>query len=237
MKIVAACCWFLEPPEFLDRLIRSLAPLADDLVFLDGPWHPFPHDLACSTPEEYEAIEHAAAEANLPVLIADRTVAFESQMAKRSELFRVAIDECSADWVLVVDGDEEMTVCDVDSVRKSLELTDRDVIEAMTVPMNRVWPYDRMPSYPRPMRHMYRGIPGLRVEHAHNGIVTPDGRWLHGDQAYVRREPSLDLSRILQFGHDNEARPKERLEQRRVERAERQRQRLEAWGDMKARAK
>lgn len=229
-RIVGACCWYLEPPEFLDRLIRSLEPLVDALVFVDGPWKTFPHGVCVtSTTEEWQTILDASAAIGVPVEIVNSDRAYESQMQKRSALFRAAIDDMDADWVLVVDGDEVMTVCDVDAVRQSLELTDRDVVEAMTVPMNRVRPFDRMPTYPRPMRHMYRGISGLRVENAHNGIVTPDGRWLHGDQAFVRREPSLDLSRILQFGHDNEARPADRMEWRRMERDERRRVRAEEW--------
>lgn len=229
VKIVAALCWFLEPPEFLDRLVRSLDGVADELVALDGPWADFPHDHHYSTPEEYDAIDEAASAISLRHRIVQQPAPFENQPQKRSELFRLAIDVFGADWVLVVDGDEVCTLADMEAVRASLELTDRDVVEAMTVPMNRIWPYSEMPSHPKPMRHMYRGIPGLEVRYAHNGIVTPDGRWLHGDQAYVRRAPSLDLSRVLQFGHDNDARSAERRAARKAERRARQRSRSEAW--------
>ena len=228
-RIVAGCCWYLEPPEFLDRLVRSLQPIVDQLVFLDGPWATFPHTSTLSSEAEWRALEDAAAAIGVPIEIRGGDRVWRSQMEKRSELFRAAIEDLGADWVLVVDGDEVMTVCDVAAVRSSLELTDRDVVEAMTVPMNRVWPHSRTPSFPKPMRHMYRGIAGLRVENAHNGIVAPDGRWLHGDQAYVRREPSLNLSKVLQFGHDNDARPPGRMEARRLERDERRRVRAEEW--------
>jgi hypothetical protein len=227
VKIVAGCVWFMEPPEFLSRLVLSLAPLADAFLAIDGPWDGFDHDLPCSTPEEHDAIAEAAAEIRMPLRVVQHDRVWESQVEKRSELFRVAIDEMDADWVLVVDGDEVLVDCDADAVRRSLELTDRDVVEAMSVPMNRLWPYDRLPSYERPIRHMYRGLPGLRVERGHNGIVTFDGRWLHGDQAFVRREPALDLSRVLRFAHDNDARPAERRAAARRERRRRSELRLE----------
>jgi hypothetical protein len=61
VKIVAALAWYREPPEFLDRLVRSLAGLVDVLVALDGAWALFPDAEPHSTLAEGMALHEAGA--------------------------------------------------------------------------------------------------------------------------------------------------------------------------------
>lgn len=229
MKIVAALAYWAEPLPFLDRLVRSLAGHVDALVALDGPWYGFDGG-PVGTPEERDTIRAAAAECDLPCNVVWPIERWESQAEKRAELFRLAIDESGADWVLVVDGDERLAVCDDDALRRSLALTDRDVVLALETQLNKAWPYSEFQStHDNAIRHMYRGIPGLTVETAHNGIRTPDFRWLHGDPEHVRVQPALDLSAILRFEHDNRNRGKARNDAARRYRRIRSDERLESW--------
>lgn len=228
VRLVAALCWAHEPPIFLDRLVRSLAGHVDALVALDGIWRGFPADVISSRAER-DTIRAAAAEVDLSCLIATPERAWESQCAKRQEAWRLAIDSQDAEFILVVDGDEELVRCDDEQLRLSLELTDRDVMLAMETQLNHGWPYSAMPCNSQPIRHLYRAIRGVEYQRVHNGIRTPDGRWLHGDPNHVTIEPALDLSAILEFAHDNHNRGRERDRQARLYRKNRAREGLESW--------
>lgn len=228
MKIVAALAWYDEPVEFLDRLVRSLTPHVDHLVCLDGAWNGY--DGGPASPREQRDVIRAAAEdtgLSWTVEVPEKT--WESQAKKRAHLFSLAIDDHQADWVLVVDGDEELVRCDDQLFRTALELTSLDVVMALNINLNRFVPIKDFPQSRWPIRHMYRGLYGLTVERAHNGVRTMDGRWLHGDPLHVRLQPALDLSAILQFHHDNGNRPVDRNRKARAYRELRDRERLEAW--------
>lgn len=228
MRIVAALCWAHEPPAFLDRLIRSLGGHVDALVALDGIWQGFADEVVSSR-AEYDTIRAAAAEVDLPCMIVTPERAWESQCAKRQEAWRLAVDAHDADFILVVDGDEELVFCDDALLRRSLELTDRDVMLAMETQLNHGWPYNQMPCTSQPIRHLYRAISGVEYQKVHNGIRTPDGRWLHGDATFVTVEEPLDLSALVEFAHDNHNRSPERNQQARAYRKTRAKERLESW--------
>lgn len=227
MKIVAACAWFEEPVDFLDRMVRSLAGHVDELVCLDGAWQGFDGG-ASSGREERDTIRAAALETDLPVEVRVPGQAWESQIEKRAALFRLAIAECGADWVLVVDGDVHVAHCDDHALRQSLALTDRDVATVTVTQMNQAWPYSEMPTNDVAQRHIYRGHPKLTVEMSHYGIRIGN-RWLNGDASHVTLEPALDLSRVVRFAHDNQNRGHERNMKARKYRQSRRDRRLEMW--------
>jgi hypothetical protein len=228
VKIVAALCWYLEPTEFLDRLVRSLAGHVDELVGLDGAWYGFTPAAAASSREERDTIRVAAAECGIPVQVVVPSRVWKSQIEKRQRLFDIAIHERGADWVMVVDGDWELACCDDLALRSSLQLTGRDVAMVMMRPLNKTFPYSELPTMDKPERHIWRGLDDLTVENLHWGIRS-GARWLHGDTAYVNVEPALDLSSVVVFDHDNMNRPRERAEAMREYRKVRQDERLETW--------
>lgn len=228
MKIVAGLCWFDEPLEFLDRLVRSLRGHVDELVAVDGAWRGYPDATPTSAREQRDVIRLAAAESDLHVRILTPNRVWESQIEKRQRLFDLAIKERHGDWVMVVDGDFIVAECDDDALRKSLTLTGLDVAMVMIRPLNQSWPYCEMPTHAAPHRMIWRGHPGLTMEHLHYGIRIGN-RWLHGDTAHVNVEPALDLSRIVVFDHDNMNRPKHRNDAMRAYRQTRFEERLETW--------
>lgn len=225
MKLVAALSWYMEPPAFLDRCVRSLAGAVDELVALDGAWDGFPHDLPYSTPEEHDVIANAAIETGLPYRIIEHDRPWLSQVQKRDKLMQLACEN-GASFVLVIDGDEHVASCDREALRRSLELTDRHVATVTFRPMNQGWPYSELPTSEQVIRRIYRA--GTRVEVAHNGYRFGN-EWLLGDRAYVRLSPALDTSKLIRVDHDNMNRGPLRLRAAKEYRKARREQRLESW--------
>lgn len=104
MKVTAVLQWYDEPPELLDRCIRSLAVVADHLLAVDGAYARFPGGKPASSPEQAEAIRMAADAIGLDctVLVPDRLWA--GQVEKRDVMFGLA--SIDSDWVLPVAADE-----------------------------------------------------------------------------------------------------------------------------------
>ncbi len=91
MRIVAAICHYDETDEAMQRVLASVAPIVTQVVALDGAWLGFPAD------------RHE----------------WQSQAAKRTALYREA--SIDADWVLVIDADEEIVIEDPSRLRTQLE--------------------------------------------------------------------------------------------------------------------
>lgn len=228
MKIVAALCWYDEPLAFLERLLRSLAGHVDEVVALDGAWDGYPEPRHSSGHQQQELLREVSLAIGLPIRIDVPARIWESQIEKRQRLLEIAIKEQGADWVLVVDGDFILAECDDLALRRSLELTGLDVAKVLIRPLNRPWPYSELPTHPAPHRMIWRGHPGLTMEHLHYGIRIGD-RWLHGDTAFVNVEPALDLSGIVVIDHDNMNRPGPRAQAMKHYRQERAERKLETW--------
>lgn len=228
MKLVAALAWYMEPAAFLDRLVRSLAGHVDELVALDGAWYGFGPARPSSGRQQRDTIRVAAAEVDLPVRVIVPSQVWASQIEKRQTLFDLAIREQKADWVMVVDGDFTVARCDDDALRRSLELTGLDVATVTVRTLNKPWPLSELPVMENAERFIYRGSRGLTVEHLHYGIRI-GSRWVNGDRAYVNLEPSLDLSGVVGFEHDNANRGAERVAAARAYRKTRIAEKLEQW--------
>lgn len=114
MRIAAAICWYDEPLDSLRRVVESVAPLVDIIVAFDGPWQGFP-------PDRYWIPQGDDMAAILDAtgidyrLGAARGDVWPSQAEKRTALYRTAAD--IADWVLVIDADEELRIDCVSSLR------------------------------------------------------------------------------------------------------------------------
>jgi hypothetical protein len=210
VKITACLAYFDEPEAFLDRLVGSLAGVADELVALDGRWEGFPGRETHSPVEQAAALVRAGHQYGVAVLVygAARIVPWESQVEKRSHLMRLGA-LTDAHWLLVVDADEVVTGCDRAGLDEALAATSLDVAtvlcdnQAGTVD-------DGRPNGPKPVRRLFRADAGVTVERAHNGYRTVDGRWLLGDTAHVPLDRALDCTAFLQTRHERFARGDER---------------------------
>lgn len=204
MKICAAMAWYDEPLPFLNRCIRSLAGIADTLIAVDGRWnlHGEDDDPFVSAEDEYDTIRDAAAAVGIAVQTLTPVAPWNSQVEKRSFLMQRAT-ETGCDWILVIDGDEEITRCHTEQLHAELQGTALDVAEVMGTNTNP----DRGPH---PWRRIYRASTEVTVQHWHNGYQTADGRWLHGPARHVQREPTLDLSGLIHIVNERYGRGKAR---------------------------
>lgn len=224
MKIAAVLCWFQEPVEFLDRCVRSLQGVADHLVAVDGRFELYPVPDDTSGVAEYDAIEAAAASAGIALTFLHKGPS--TQVEKRAFAYSSAVLWAEPDWLFVIDGDEAVTHVDP-AFRTLLAETDRDVGRVHCARINGVV---RPMVTERHVRRVFRGIPGLTVKQAHNGVVTPDGRWLAGQRHLIKPEPPVELGKHLRITHYHSARPQDRNARRRVYYRERSRQRVEVHG-------
>lgn len=222
MRITACLAFYAEPPAFLARCVRSLAPFCDRIVALDGRWDLFPAVTDWTSEEETKAIECAAYEIGIEVVLGSGT--FPSQVAKRDALMQLAAP--GSDWLLVIDGDEHLQV-DAAAARAALEETTFDVAQVMLEPMNQGWPLRELPANRIPVRRIYRsGVRCPGPSHAHYEL---DDLHLAGDPNYVDLEPALDLSSLIVLHHDNQNRGSARDDAAKQYRRERARARVEAW--------
>lgn len=226
VKIVAALAFYDEPVPFLTRCVESLAGVADELVAFDGAWDMFDGGPQ-SDETQWTAITTAADNAGIDLGIYAPDTTWASQVEKRAALML----ECrnrSADWTLVIDGDE--WVAHKDHLRFRSELfreVGRDVAQVGCVRLQR--DPAMTDTRPSPIRRVYRASMGVTVDTAHNGYRTADGRWLHGDPAYVELESPLDLSRWLVLHHEASSRGGDRDARRLAYRRRRRELGLETW--------
>ncbi len=192
MKVCAALAWFDEPVEFLDRCIRSLGDVVDEVVALDGAWKHQPNADAHSGPDQAYAIRIAALEAGLPVRVIVPPEVFASQVHKRVELMALASED--ADWVLVIDGDEYVTYCEFDTLHRELAATELLCGYVAFKNLNRGETMPGTTAHSGLNRRIYKA--GTTVKTVHSGYMY-EGRNL------LVSEDALDLRHCLAIEHDN----------------------------------
>ncbi len=131
MRIVAALCWYDEPAATLQRVIASVAPLVSCVVAMDGAWQGFPHNDPLSSPRQAKALRDACEANSLDLVDVSIGATLPSQAFKRSFLYREASER--ADWVLVIDADEQLVVENVMRLRRQLSRLARRRLDAMNV--------------------------------------------------------------------------------------------------------
>lgn len=202
MKITAALSWYNEPPDMLDKVVRSCQNIADRIVAVDGSYVRYPNGKPSSPPEQARAIREAAEAVGLEclVLTADRQWIGEEE--KRTVLLQLAAQ--GSDWVAVIDADT-LIVCDRDRTRAYIAAhaeVDAWSVDLFT-PLNPkrgldksaigVW-HKMHAGESTPFVHLFRAYPGLAVERFHwwhsavkggqrvwleyggNDYAVPDGR-------------------------------------------------------------
>lgn len=220
MKLVACLAYYAELPEHLHRCVSSLHGVADALVAMQGQWDYFPAVPGDNPDEQLAAVELAAEGA---MLLSHASGRWPSQVAKRSHLMEEAA--LLGDWMLVIDADEWVSEAQAMQLRSALATSELDVAEVM---LHRVPPEPA--TRPRPVRRLYRASTGVSVRTAHNGYVTEDGRFLHGNPAYVSVEPAdRTTAAVLHLTHDVDCRTKPRRSARNTYLYARRDMRFEDW--------
>jgi len=216
--ITALLAFYDEPVGFLRRAVHSCARIGvTRLVALDGAYQRLPDGQPSSPDEQLEAIWEAALQARMIPSIHVPGRLWETEMEKRTELFRLAEAGCnpSEDWYLVLDADFEV-LSTVPDLPATLAHAGRDAALVMLqTTAGSLYPH--LPPL-TPFRAFYRAIPGLHVEGTHYTYQTPDGRklWGHPDEI----EPALDLTeQIRVVHHTNQRTPERALRQRAYYRA------------------
>lgn len=212
MKIVGLLSWYDEEPEWLAECVTRAAGLVDHLVAVDGPYARFPGaaQKPHSPSEQADAIVHGAASVGLPVTLHLPREPWQSEVAKRDFMFRLA-EPLNVDWLLRIDADEFVTDVPAD-FRERLARTDRHVVEFL------LWQRE-YPSIPSFLRCLFRALPGIQVVYAHSLVAcVVEGRrlLLAGDPATYRLEPAEQM-------HDV------RIEHRRLQRPLSRQQRKDAY--------
>ena len=125
MRITAAICWHDEKPEWLDRCVRSVAPLVDSIIIADGPWAGVEHEQVKSPAEQRRAILDAAMELGLGAIEIPARL-WSSQAEKRTAMYQRA--GRAAEYLLVIDADEQLHCTDPQRVRRVIDLADPDAL-------------------------------------------------------------------------------------------------------------
>lgn len=221
MKLAAAICWYDEDPAWLERCVRSLAPIVDTIIHADGPWQDFPHDGPVSPIEQRRAIIVAAHAHDLGVIDVKPRV-WASQVEKRQALY--AAGWRAADYLLVIDADEELRCANPDAIRATIEAAGGDAFNvrvqtpigrgksiapgAATAPVGSRWQPRIMKAHGSmrvgPVSHQTITTPDRVIwMHNHADIAEHAGkargviRTLRGDSAYiVNHTHSRDAERM-----------------------------------------
>lgn len=217
-RIAAALPWYDEPVAWLDRCVRSLEGVADELVALDGRWRHFDDDApVLSHWSQAAAIARAADAIGLEHRVWMGPTVWESQVSKRAALMELAAE--IGDWVLVIDADEWITGALPQQLREQLAGTELDVATVRLVRVTRDRPTMQI-------RRLFRA--GTTVVTAHNGYRYGD-QWLHGDTARVRLAPALNVGHCLELTDASSLRGDARSQSKLAYRRARVLHRLEAW--------
>lgn len=214
VRICAALAWFDEPPGFLDRCIRSLAGVVDELVALDGRWQDHPGQAFVSSDANVAEVNVAAREAGIWTMPMRPSRPYTSQVEKRQDLMRFA--SVNADWILVIDADEYVSWANPLLLRAALAQTPLEVGYVGFRNLNRGEIMPGIPLNAGLNRRLFRS--GTTLKTVHSGYMR-DGRNL------LVSEDAADLRGCLSIEHDNVNRGPKRNEASRAYR----RNRSEVW--------
>lgn len=180
MKVFACMVWFDENPRWLAASVASFAKIADHVIAVDGAYFAYPEGRPASGGDQAEAIVTAARTAGVGLtVVVPGEVWMGNEPAKRSCYAKLvnAYATPYEDWMLVLDGDEEIS--DVSPLaRRDLEETDLDAAEIG------MWTTDELRSWFGPSRRLYRVLPEMEYGPTHFSLSGKgrDGEkvWLNG---------------------------------------------------------
>jgi hypothetical protein len=105
VKIAALMSFYDDPPESVERAIRSVSELATHLVAVDGAYGSFPSGEARSPASNIEAIVAATTACELELTLHQASDVWAGgEVEKRDFMYRLA-DTTKADWYTILDTD------------------------------------------------------------------------------------------------------------------------------------
>jgi hypothetical protein len=199
----------------LAATVASFAKLCDHVVAVDGAFFAYPEGRAASGGEQGESIQAAARAAGLGLTLhVPQTVWMGNEPQKRSCYAKLvnALATPYVDWMLVLDGDEELSEVSP-LARRDLEATDLNAAQAG------FWTTDELRTWYGPTRRLYRVLPEMSYGDSHYSLsgyrenvhkkVWLDGR---GAQYGEPLEPALDMTTQIRVEHKHHLRRKERTD-------------------------
>lgn len=212
MKLIGLCCFFDEPPEFLQRMVKSAAAAGvDTIVAVDGAYALLPGGQPSSDPKQAKALLSAARAAGVRLVLDTPNEVWESEVAKRNHLFALALTvaEQGRDWLFVCDADYEVKA-NRDLFLAKLLTVDTDVASVLAyTPPGPNGSVTFGPPERTEFRALFRAQKiTLRVNHW--SYFAEDGRRLWGS-GLTELAPATDLSGIVGFTHWTYFRPKARI--------------------------
>lgn len=207
MKIIGLLSWFDERPSDLRRAVESHAPYIDHLVAVDGRYASFADRRTASPGDQSEAIMAACWNTYLGLTVSCLPrEPWAGEVSKRRYMMRLGRAEATAhvDWLWVIDADNELTDAPTrEALRTRLMTTDLHAAEVVLSEPGNKWPDVR-----RPMRQLFRALPGLSVTGRHCDYVgLIDGRWEYVWGPQERQMDALSLDDVVVRHHTKDRVP------------------------------
>lgn len=207
--IVGLLSFYNESPAMLAACSRSLAPMIDHLIAVDGPYALYPDSSPTSPADQASTIRDVCQAHGIGVTIHQPPHPWAgNEIEKRTFMFRLAETITSEDdWYYIADADEQVTHLHADP-RTELASTHLDAAEVTYWWHRPQRPPSDLP-FATPLREQqgitkfFRAIRGLRCDGTHYRYVTPDGRILWNGSSPC--EPTHDL-RAIRVQHRNQER-------------------------------
>lgn len=190
--MVGVLCWYDEPADALAAAVAGFARVCDQIVAIDGSYALYPQGRARSLPEQAEAVLASCEAAGAGCLVHRPSEPFYgNEVEKRNLSLRLAAT-FDPSWVIVFDGDFQMTSCREDSVLHDLTTTGRHV-GAYTI---------RDEHGAQAFRGVYRWTSDLRYERTHYDV-----RGTYEGETLRLREDATAFNVAIEVAHRPDKRP------------------------------
>jgi hypothetical protein len=170
--------WFDEDPRWLTASVTAFAKLCDHVIAIDGAFFAYPEGRPSSGGDQAEAVVAAARASGIGCTVhVPQTVWMGNEPAKRSCYAKIAnaLATPFEDWLLVLDGDEELSWVSP-LARLDLEETELDAAEIG------VWTTDELRTWNGPSRRLYRVLPEMEYGATHFSL---SGRGRDGERVWL----------------------------------------------------
>jgi hypothetical protein len=198
--IAALLSFYDEPPKFMRELVESLRLIdCRQLVAMDGAYALYPNAEPSSPEKCRKALRQACYQNGVKLTWDEPDAPWETEAAKRTELFRLAETvTMEDDWYCRIDGDERFI-----QAPKDLPET-LDGLKARAATAELIEPDGSWQS----LRVFYRAERGIQVVGNHYTYELPDGTRLYGDHNDDRVVPAAYTPCLIE--HRNLRRSKAR---------------------------
>lgn len=204
MKVIGLLSWFNEDCDDLRRAIQSHANYIDHLVAVDGRYARFGGGAPASSLTQMEAIIGACAGAQIGLTLwCEPQEPWPGEVTKRRHMMRLGLAEATlgTDWLWVIDADNELASAPhPDRFRAELMATQRHVCAVTFAEPGRLIDETR-----RPMRQLFRALPGLTVYGRHwHYAAKVDGQWEYLWGPDERQVPMHEICDVVVAHHSAE---------------------------------